>query len=296
MPIEPVLIDARDTALIFEGGGTRNSYTAPVVEKLIANNVQFGWVGGVSAGASHTLNFASRDAERSHASFTDFVGNREFGGWRTVVRGKGLLNGEFIYEGYEQKLPFDLETFLHTEEQIHIEAVRADTGETVAYSREDLRTIEQINIAARTSSTLPLVMKMREVDGVPYVDGALGTSGGILIQAAKDAGFQRFLVVLTRPRDYVKPPEKRERALRRILRRTPRVVDAMLARPGIYNEALAEVKRQEAEGNAYVFYPEQMSVESTEMHVEKLKANYASGQAQVGREWEAIREFLNERP
>lgn len=95
MPIEPVLIDARDTALIFEGGGTRNSYT-------------------------------------------DFVGNREFGGWRTVVRGKGLLNGEFIYEGYEQKLPFDLETFLSTEEQIHIEAVRADTGETVAYNREDL--------------------------------------------------------------------------------------------------------------------------------------------------------------
>lgn len=139
-------------------------------------------------------------------------------------------------------------------------------------------------------------MKMREVDGVPYVDGALGTSGGILIQAAKDAGFQRFLVVLTRPRDYVKPPEKRERALRRILRRTPRVVDAMLARPGIYNEALAEVKRQEAEGNAYAFYPEQMGVESTEMHVGKLKANYAAGQAQVECEWEAIREFLTERP
>ena len=39
-----------------------------------------------------------------------------------------------------------------------------------------------------------------------------------------------------------------------------------------------------------------MGVESTEMHVAKLKANYASGQAQVEREWEAIREFLNERP
>ena len=59
------MIDARDTALIFEGGGTRNSYTAPVVEKLIAEDVQFGWVGGISAGSVHALNFASRDTWRS---------------------------------------------------------------------------------------------------------------------------------------------------------------------------------------------------------------------------------------
>ena len=294
MTVEPE-IDARDVAVIFEGGGTRNSYTAPVVEKLIAEHVQFGWVGGISAGASHALNFASRDAYRSEKSFTDFVGNPEFGGWRTMVRGKGLLNGEFIYEGYADHLPFDMETFLRTEEEVHLEAVRADTGETVTYNREDMQTIEQINIAARTSSTLPLVMKMREVDGVPYVDGALGTSGGILIQAAKDAGYSRFLVVLTRPRDYIKPPEKRQRALRRILRKTPNVVDAMVARPGIYNAARAEVKRLEAAGDAYVFYPEHMGVESTELNVDKLKANYAAGQEQLAREWPAMREFLTQR-
>ena len=50
-------INARDTALIFEGGGMRNSYTAACVKTLIANGVEFGWVGGVSAGASHTVNF-----------------------------------------------------------------------------------------------------------------------------------------------------------------------------------------------------------------------------------------------
>ena len=294
MTVEPE-IDARDVAVIFEGGGTRNSYTAPVMEKLIAEHVQFGWVGGISAGASHALNFASRDAYRSEKSFTDFVGNPEFGGWRTMVRGKGLLNGEFIYEGYADQLPFDMETFLRTEEEVHLEAVRADTGETVTYNREDMQTIEQINIAARTSSTLPLVMKMREVDGVPYVDGALGTSGGILIQAAKDAGYSGFLVVLTRPRDYIKPPEKRQRALRRILRKTPNVVDAMVARPGIYNAARAEVKRLEAAGDAYVFYPEHMGVESTELNVDKLKANYAVGQEQLAREWPAMREFLTQR-
>lgn len=46
-----------DTALVIEGGGMRNSYTGAVVEKLMHEGIEFGWVGGVSAGASHTANF-----------------------------------------------------------------------------------------------------------------------------------------------------------------------------------------------------------------------------------------------
>ena len=152
------MIDARDTALIFEGGGTRNSYTAPVVEKLIAEEVQFGWVGGISAGSVHALNFASRDTWRSENAFTEFVGNPKFGGWRSVVRGKGLINGEWAYEQSEDVLPFDFEAFARTTEEVHVEAVRADTGETVAFNRDDLRTLEDVALAARTSSTLPILM------------------------------------------------------------------------------------------------------------------------------------------
>ena len=35
-----------------------------------------------------------------------------------------------------------------------------------------------------------------------------------------------------------------------------------------------------------------MGVESTELNEEKLWANYAAGQAQVERDWPAMREFL----
>ena len=286
------MIDARDTALIFEGGGTRNSYTAPVVEKLIAEDVQFGWVGGISAGSVHALNFASRDTWRSENAFTEFVGNPKFGGWRSVVRGKGLINGEWAYEQSEDALPFDFDAFSRTTEEVHVEAVRADTGETVAFNREDLRSLDDVALAARTSSTLPILMKMRKIDGVPYVDGALGTSGGLLIDAARAAGYTRFLAVLTRPRDYVKGPQKRERAVRRILRSTPKVADAMVARPGIYNAAKQSLIDEADAGNAYMFFPEAMGVESTELDAEKLRANYAAGQEQIEREWPAMREFL----
>lgn len=286
------MIDARDTALIFEGGGMRNSYTAPMISKLVAEEVQFGWVGGVSAGAVHALNFASRDGERARKGLTDFVSERDFGGLRSLVRGTGYLNGQFIYEEYGDVLPFDFDTFRLTTEEVHVEAVRADTGETRVWTRADLNTPEDVNVAARASSTLPVLMKMRVIDGAPYVDGALGASGGLLIDAARTAGYSRFLVVLTRPRDYVKGPEKRERVMRRILRKTPKVVDAMVARPELYNAAKQQIVAEEQAGNAYVFYPEAMRVDSTEMDVGKLRANYDAGRKQVERDWPAIRQFL----
>ena len=43
-------INQPDVALIFEGGGMRNSYTAPVVVELLARNINFGRVYGISAG------------------------------------------------------------------------------------------------------------------------------------------------------------------------------------------------------------------------------------------------------
>ncbi|AKK02788.1 hypothetical protein CEPID_04590 [Corynebacterium epidermidicanis] len=48
-------------ALVIEGGGTRNSYTAALISKFLSEGISFGWVGGISAGASHTVNFLSGD-------------------------------------------------------------------------------------------------------------------------------------------------------------------------------------------------------------------------------------------
>ncbi len=50
-----------DTALIFEGGGMRASYTAGVVNTLLENELYFDFVAGISAGASHSVNYLSRD-------------------------------------------------------------------------------------------------------------------------------------------------------------------------------------------------------------------------------------------
>ena len=286
------MIDARDTALIIEGGGMRNSYTAPAIVKFIENNVQFGWVGGVSAGSVHTLNYASRDAQRARVAFTDFVGHPNFGGLRFLVRGKGLLNSQFIYEDSAEELPFDFDTFRSTPEEIHIEATRADTGETVVWNRADFTEVQLLNVATRASSTLPLIMPVTMIDGVPYVDGALGSSGGLLIDAAQRAGYNKFVVLGTRPRDYWKNPMTQVSAVRRFFRKTPAIAEALEVRSQRYNASKQKILDAERDGRAVVLFPDDMRAESTERRLERLNANYLAGMEQVQREWDGWIEFL----
>ena len=287
------MIDAKETALVIEGGGMRNSYTAACIVKLLQEEVEFGWVGGVSAGSSHTVNFLSRDVIRSEESFVDFAKNPSFGGLGSLLRGNGYFNAEYIYEKSADKdMPFDWETFEANPAQMCISAARADTGESVYWGREDVATLDDLMVRVRASSTLPLIMPMRVIDGAPYVDGAMGESGGILIEQAEKAGFEKFLFLGSKPRGYVRPKVNRPTALRRVFRKYPAVAEAMIDRPPKYNRSKDRLLQLEKEGRAQLFFPEDMQVTSTEHDVAKLRSNFEAGRAQTYAEWPAWREFL----
>lgn len=271
----------------------RNSYTSPCVVTLIEHDVQFGWVGGVSAGATHTVNYLSRDVRRARESFVDFANNPSFGGVSSLLRGNGYFNAEFIYErSADADLPFDYDAFEANPARMNIAATRADTGESVHFTREDIHDRADMNSFVRASSTLPLIMPMRYIGGVPYVDGALGISGGISIAEAEDAGYEKFLFVGTKPRDYVRPQVGRPNMVRRVLRRTPAVAQALIDRPDRYNASKQRLLELEQEGRAHLFFPEDMQVSSTERNVEKLRANFAAGERQMDAEWAAWEDFL----
>lgn len=286
-------MDARDTALVIEGGGLRGAYIAPVIARLIEEDVQFGWVGGVSAGASHTINMLSRDAGRAEASFTTLAAHREFGGWGSFLRGRGYFNGEFIYErSHESALPLDEQAFYENPAEMHIETVRSDTAETIAFNRADVTETTKLMKMVRASSTLPGFMRPLVRDGVRYFDGALGYSGGLLIDAARRAGYDKICVIATRPREYAKSPVKHPQLVRRVLRREPAIAQAVIDRPARYNQSKRQVLDLEEKGIAQVFFPESMPITSGEKKLARLQAAYRQGRAQFEREWPQWREFL----
>lgn len=284
-----------DTALIFEGGGMRNAYTAACVHRLITEKIHFGWVGGISAGASHTVNFLSGDAHRARSSFVDMVSDPKMAGWQNFLAGRGYFNADYIYEQapLNGESPFDYTTFCEDPTPYRIGATRADTGETVYFSRENNQSLGTLMKQVRASSTMPFFMPITYIDGVPFVDGALGKSGGIALDAAEEDGFEKFLVILTRPREYFKNPVRRPHAVRRALRKHPAVAEVFIERPENYNATKRRLLDLEKEGRAKIFFPEHMEISNREIKLEKLKSAYELGAHQTDKEWDSWMSFLS---
>ena len=283
-------------ALVLEGGGYRGSFTAGVINVLLEQGIYFDYVCGLSAGSSCAINYLSRDRGRVRASF--MVGGKIKGavGLRSLLRGKGYFDADFLYDRAitDGTLPFDWDTFSANPARVRIQAFERDTGRTLRFGREDMTDPLRMVHLVRASSTLPGVMRPYPVDGRVLMDGGLGTGAGIPLRMAEDDGFGRFFFVATRPRGYRKePPTARERRMyQAVSRGRPYLRGALLTRWERYNRALEHVEELEREGRAYVVWPERMDVESGTVDPRRLEASYEAGHSQGLRELGRWRDFL----
>ncbi len=294
MPTTPV-VNVPDVALVFEGGGMRAAYTSAVVVALIEAGLVFPFVAGISAGASNTVNYLTGDAWRARASFTTFAADPNFGGWRTFVRGQGLFNSDYIYRrtsAPDEALPYNYQAFLDHPAEFSITGFRARDGATVRWGRAETETQQHLMSFVQASSTMPVIMPPVDIDGDLYVDGALGGTGGIPIDAARAAGYRKMVVVLTQERSYTKKPLTNPWFYRRHFRRHPAVADALLSRWSRYNSTRDELFELERAGEVYVFAPDRMDISNGERNVARLQAAHERGLAQAARELPAIREFV----
>lgn len=286
-----------DTALIFEGGGMRVSYTAAVVNTLLEQGLYFDNVYGLSAGASNTVNYLSRDCDRVKRSFVDLVDMEDFGGMGSLLLHKGMFNARKIYQEACKPgrfLPYDFQTFAANPAKCTISSFERDTGRTVYWTKRELSTLDEVMVRVRASSTLPLLMPPPLVDGKRYYDGGLGEGAGFMLPKAKADGFTRFFIVRTRPKAYRKqdPHGFMAKLTNAMLWRRPRLREALAHRADAYNAQCDEIERLQAEGRAYVFYAEGMSVESGTTDKAALQASYDMGWEQAHRELPAMLAFL----
>lgn len=282
-----------DTALIFEGGGMRASYTSGILNNLLEQNLYFDYVAGISAGASNAVNYLSRDNKRAEKSFVDLVKDPKFGGWSTFIKGLGFFSAEYIYETIPQEgelLPFDWAAFIKNPAQLRIGAFHRDTGKMKYFTQNDISTMNDMMKIVRASSSLPFFMPPTEYNGEFYVDG--GLAGGIPLDIAKKDGLKKFFVVLSREKEYSKVPLKYPKMLSRYYSKYPAMVEAMVSRYKVYNSTLEELRELENDGLAFLVYPDQMPVSSKEVDINKLRESYNLGYAQGKRDLPKWLEFL----
>ena len=283
------------TALLFEGGSMRGAYTCAVAAYLLERGVYFDNVYGVSAGSSNAVNYVSRDANRAVGSFTELVNLPKLGDWKTLLQHKGYYNAHYIYEEAglpDGPLPFDIDTFNANPAKVTIASFDRDSGRDVFFRKDELRTVPELMVRVRASSTVPLLMPPPKVDGRYCYDGGFAVGGGLPLERIREDGFDRVFVVRTRKRGYRKPEGGNEWA-RAFFWRRPLMRDAMLTRNARYNAACDLLDEWEAQGKAYVFYCDNLTLSGYERDYDELWRNFESAYRQIVRDYPRLEEFLS---
>ena len=283
--------DAKKTALIMEGGAMRGLFTCGIMDVLMEENITFDGAAGISAGAVFGVNYKSKQHGRPLRYNTTFCKDPRYCSLKSLITTGDLYGVDFCYREIPEHLDvFDAETFAKNPMEFYIGATDVETGECVYHKCSDGGTED--NLWMRASASMPLVSRPVEINGRCYLDGGIVDS--IPYHYMKEQGFDRCLVILTQPEDYRKQANRLLPLMRIVLRRYPRLIEAMETRHLRYNAQVAEVREDEKAGLVYVLFPkESLRIGKTEKDASELRRVYEEGRKIAIEKLPEIKAFLN---
>ena len=215
------------SGLVLEGGAMRGLFTAGVIDVWMTAGITFDGLVGVSAGACFGCNYKSRQPGRVIRYNKRLAKDPRYCSWRSLLKTGDLFNVDFCYREIPFELdPFDVAAYEANPMEFHLSVTDCATGKPV-YRRLDRADAEAFRWI-QASASMPLVSRPVEIDGREYLDG--GLSDGIPLAYFERMGFDRNVVVTTRPHGYRKFPSWKVALTRVFLRRYPAVYRALATR------------------------------------------------------------------
>ena len=275
--------------LVLEGGAMRGMFTAGIFDVLMENGIEFPAAVGVSAGAAFGCNIKSRQIGRVIRYNMRFCRDKRFCSLNSLLTTGDLFGADFCYREIPEELDvFDKQAYEENPMAFYVVCTDVLTGKPV-YRRLD-RVDEDCYLWLRASASMPLVSRPVSVGGYTLLDG--GMSDAIPLRFMQQKGYRRNLVILTRPRGYVKQPAIPQ-LMRAGLRDYPAMVQVMCDRHIMYRFEREYVFRSEKLGNTLVLCPDSdLIISRIEHDPAKLRSVYDEGRRIALRELEKIKEFM----
>lgn len=266
-------INLEGVSLILEGGTYRGIHTAGILDHFLEEEIMVPYILGISAGAVNVVSYISKQKGRTKRVFIDYRHDKRYIGKRNFLTEKSLFGLDFAYNVVPNELDlFDWDTYFNYEGIAKFGVTNAKTGQ-VEYMNA-LEMDKQCNLL-RATCAIPVVFPEIKINNTPYYDG--GLSEPVPIQKAIDDGFDKHIIVLTRPKGYRKKTDTQSKfAMRLLQKKYPKLVEAMAHRAEHYNQAMELCERLEEEGKAFIYRPQQ-ALKSFEKDVKQLELNYLSG-------------------
>lgn len=283
---------AMKKGLVLEGGAMRGLFSAGVIDILMENNLLPDGVIGVSAGAAFGCNIKSKQPGRVIRYNKKLAHDWRYASFRSLLTTGDYFGGEYAYHYMPRHLDyFDVETFNNNPMEFWAVCTNVGTGKAV-YKRlmeVDNNCLEYI----RASASMPIAARIVTVEGKKLLDGGIADS--IPLRFFQEQGYDRNLVVLTQPANYVKEPNKLMPLMRLWLRRHPRIIRALEQRHIMYNNQLEYVRQEEKKSNTLVLRPETvLTIGHLSHNPDDMQATYEHGRKVAAKHLEEIKAFFSE--
>lgn len=262
------------SGLILEGGGMRGVFTCGVLDCFMDRNIRFPYTIGVSAGACNGLSYISNQRGRAKFSNIDLLEKYNYIGVKHLIKKGNIMDFDLLFHTFpEEIIPYDYERLANTEQHFEMVTTNCKTGKACYY--EEKNNPERVIDIVKASSSLPFVCPITYVDGEPMLDGGIADS--IPILRARELGYDKNVVVLTRNRGYRKS-EKDMKVVSLFYKEYPAMQEAIRRRNRIYNEQISMIEKMEDAGEVVVIRPKRpIEVDRMERDTKKLLALYEEG-------------------
>ena len=281
---------SKKTGLVLEGGAMRGMYTAGILDVFMEQGIRFDGVIGVSAGAICGCSYVSGQAGRTIRYNKKYCTDKRFMSFYSFFTTGDLVGEKFCYHEIPEELdPYDNEAFKKSDTDFYVTCTNLETGEPEYILLKDMfRDIDYM----RASASMPYVSQIVEMGGKKLLDG--GCSDSVPVKAFMDLGYEKNVVIQTRPREYRKKDEKK--GLARILyRKYPKFVKTLESRAKNSNCQMEEIEKMEEEGKIFVIRPSRpLEIGRMSHDVKEIIRAYERGRSDAFDCLEQMKKWLEE--
>lgn len=276
-----------DTALVLEGGGMRGMFSAGVFEAFMLKGLVFPYITAVSAGACNILSYMSNQPLRTRRIIENYVTDKRYFSLKNWMEKGSIFGFDFIFEDLPKTLlPFDFETYYNYPGILQVGTTDCRSGQSVWFGKE---AIGHSFLPVRASASLPFLAPIVHIGSRDLLDGALVAP--IPYEKAQEAGYKKFIIVLTRNSGYRKKKSVPQILLKTWYKDYPKLWEIMQQRPDLYNKQLEYVEQLEKDGKAVIIRPQiPLEIDRLDIKPDKLLGLHDHG---IGCGLEAYDKIIN---
>lgn len=246
------------TGIVDVGGGLRGIYGAGVFDYCLDSGIQFDYGIGVSAGSANIASYLGKQKGRNYQFYTEYAFRKQYMSLHNMLHIGSYINLDYVYgelSNMDGENPLNYEMIKKSKSVMKVVALNALTGETIYFDKSDM--IQDDYHILKASSSLPVACKPYFVDGIPCYDG--GIADPVPVRKAIEDGCDKFVVILTKPRDVVRVQKKDVLPARLLRHKYAKAADNLLLRYKKYNDGVALAKEYVKQGKALIIAPDDCS-------------------------------------